>query len=149
MIVTFERRLSCSMSAAQLSFLDLIMKSASPRLGGCTLALGKAADRIENPKWRMNWWYSRVLSVLVMKVLQRSRISPRDISGRMSNLSRAKSKHNHSMKRANTYMAIDYSHRNEQLLAGYLRYIKMLPFHSITFNKHPPGLLAGRLRRSL
>jgi len=32
------------MSAAQFSFLDLIMKSLSPRCGGATLALGNAAD---------------------------------------------------------------------------------------------------------
>jgi hypothetical protein len=47
---TLDLRLSCNISAAQLSFLDLIMKSASPFLGGLTLALGKCADRAEKPK---------------------------------------------------------------------------------------------------
>lgn len=53
-VLTFDLKLSSNMSAAQLSFLDLIMKSASPLLGGFILALGKEADFLENPKWRTN-----------------------------------------------------------------------------------------------
>ena len=41
---------------------------------------------MEKPKCLMNCWYSSVRSVLVMNVRHRSRISPRLISGLMSNL---------------------------------------------------------------
>ena len=42
--LTFDLRLSSSISAAQLSLRDLIRKSESPRFGGDSFALGKAAD---------------------------------------------------------------------------------------------------------
>ena len=83
---TLDLRLSCNMSAAQFNFLDLIMKSASPFLGGFTLAFGKCADFWEKPKWRTNCKYSKVLSVFNINVFHRSRISPLLNSGLMSNL---------------------------------------------------------------
>ena len=83
---TFDLRLSSSISAAQLSFLERIRKSESPRFGGDSLALGKEALPCEYPKWRTNSLKSRVRLCVVIKVSHNLRISPRVISGRTFNL---------------------------------------------------------------